>query len=446
MNRAQFLKKWHSPPKSWVLDLNTELVPNYGLCSVTHPWEGFRLRINCRFRDDSYYPVIEEQCASARLGRRRIGDVEAELLTELDAALSRHTQHNRSVFDSVRQPSDKPVLAVLCGAGFSAAFGLPVTRGLKECVAERCSDPLLDHSHFDYGNMFAEAVAEFPLREFLAPDPTIRDFEYLLTLWPGYREQLNAMNPRNAIRHDQFYKATLVRVACHPFVRSWEASRSPAYAERRDLLSEWLRSATCSHDVRFITFNYDVVLEQLCLHSGFRFEYLERQSDADTCAPSIPLRKLHGSINWQEYDGECSSSNARMWHLYSRMGRSVYAFPEVERCRYGASGKIPVLIPPAADKKYDELFQILWTIASREIQTASRILIVGYSFPPIDAFATNTLAQILREKPDRCLYVCRNADVLNINRLTGIPCDQIINAPWEIEHFYRILQHPFPDG
>jgi hypothetical protein len=58
----------------------------------------------------------------------------------------------------------------------------------------------------------------------------------------------------------------------------------------------------------------------------------------------------------------------------------------------------PILITPVRQKKYDiyrSTIQSLWTQALRELEAASRVVVIGYSFPPTDTRALDLFRSLL---------------------------------------------------
>ena len=173
----------------------------------------------------------------------------------------------------------------------------------------------------------------------------------------------------------------------------------------------------------FITFNYDLVLEEafqlfkipfrydglpepyegLLRAMGFGFDLIyhdlpntfvtdSKQNDA------VSLIKLHGSINWA-VDYTKKNGKPKEFHIYSSYTDSL-AHDIRESSDTFVQDKELVLIPPVWDKGTthgeNPLFR-MWSQAIKKLRTATRIIVIGYSLPPTDAHFRYLLAAGLQE-------------------------------------------------
>jgi hypothetical protein len=127
--------------------------------------------------------------------------------------------------------------------------------------------------------------------------------------------------------------------------------------------------------------------------------------------------------------------------LIYRSGRQfIYAFPEVGRCPDGASGEMPVIIPPLAGKSYRGVYEWVWTFAAHDLSVADKVLFVGYSFPSLDAFAEFHLARILRKRDKPVTYILPRGPALNrVKVLLNEIEVTFIPTKWQVRHFEKIL-------
>ncbi len=154
----------------------------------------------------------------------------------------------------------------------------------------------------------------------------------------------------------------------------------------------------------------------------------------------VPIRKLHGSINWQSYAGEATSQKVKMDLLYKTAQRCIYAFPDVTICPYGSSGEMPVLVPPTASKEYRGVYEWMWAYAGLDIPAADKLAIVGYSFPLLDVFAERHLLPMLRERSGSLLYVLPKCPALDrVRDLLRERDVTFVEEKWRIEHFDGLL-------
>lgn len=429
MTIHDFLEKWHHPGgQDWpeVEQFNITLRPDFS--NRSRPTSAIGFRIECTVCV-GIYPRIHETVRCPAIQQQRSEDAVEDLLDQLHKALSQRFQEVKRAAAQRAKP-EKPVLAVIAGAGFSAGFGLPVTAGLKELAARPCDEP---ESHLH--ELHRHDLERYPLNEYLRDGGSIDDFEVLLTIWEGYRHQLGQVDERREVRHDQCYRRFIEQVCCHLYRLSWAVRDCDSHVQRFGQLADWLKEAKRRYDVRFVTFNYDVILEMLCREAGFAFTY-DQASDPIV----IPIRKLHGSVNWQEFNGEISSPNAEMTLLHRSGDQWIYAYPQVDRCPYGASGEMPVVIPPMASKSYRGLYEWIWSFAAYDLSLADKVLIVGYSFPPLDAFAEHHLIRAIKDGSKSLTYVLPDAQAQGrIRNLLREKTPDFINQKWEVDHFRSVL-------
>ena len=151
----------------------------------------------------------------------------------------------------------------------------------------------------------------------------------------------------------------------------------------------------------FITFNYDVALEQALTYYDIPVDY--GLPDVKTEQGAIPVLKLHGSLNWSTCPG-CARIRVLgvpeylQRHILRTTGHREVRLPisrslhEVSCC-VGALRDEPVIIPPSWKKaRYYDSLSAVWTRAARELAEADNIAIVGFSMPPADTFFRDLFA------------------------------------------------------
>ena len=145
-----------------------------------------------------------------------------------------------------------------------------------------------------------------------------------------------------------------------------------------------------------ITFNYDLTVETALRSLRVDFSYgLKKPSQAslgpggpdlgvlpDDVAPeTVPrILKLHGSVNW------------------AMVGESA---PQLTFCGSYRDIRdrdlVPALAPPTWRKGFDGQLSDVWEAAVRSLETATRIVILGYSIPQTDLHFKYLLAAGLQE-------------------------------------------------
>jgi hypothetical protein len=137
----------------------------------------------------------------------------------------------------------------------------------------------------------------------------------------------------------------------------------------------------------FITFNYDLVLEDALNAVGVGVDYgVERSRLAPQGVLAAPHRrtvqvlKLHGSVNWVQGGPK---------------GEAMAAYDSYESVR--GLQKPPVLVPPTWRKDFSGHFADVWNVALGAIRGATRLCIIGFSLPETDVHFRYLLAAGLQE-------------------------------------------------
>jgi hypothetical protein len=125
---------------------------------------------------------------------------------------------------------------------------------------------------------------------------------------------------------------------------------------------------------------------------------------------TFTLLKLHGSRSWV-YSGRSSFYGETMYDTGTTRGWS----PDAHDPRpWLSEDKVPFIVPPTAGKTgfFDnETVRSEWRRAYASLRTATRMFIVGYSFPPTDSLVRflvqqglNLSAEIIVVNPERDVF------------------------------------------
>ncbi len=199
----------------------------------------------------------------------------------------------------------------------------------------------------------------------------------------------------------------------------------------RFILSE-LNRLELPTDLTVITFNYDLLienaLEEIALNgrpNAFTFPNCYRLSDfvsspGTTGQPSfeatdnpydgVGILKLHGSMNWQSRHTSATPRPSALFHpnreLHIINSRHISRSLTWRRNRRTVYMK-PIIVPPTSGKRgmMHSSMGSLWSQAASKLQTADRIVIAGYSCPPLDLEARILLSENLRMNSDKKVYV-----------------------------------------
>jgi len=161
-------------------------------------------------------------------------------------------------------------------------------------------------------------------------------------------------------------------------------------------LIKWLgEEAVPKHTIAVITFNYDLACDFALYKHGFYVDYaLGEKVDRKT----LPLLKLHGSLNWA-YCPELEK--VVPWTMQAHFSKYHWNFlddiqsvllrmmPHLKDFKYEDKTVIPepVLVPPTWNKsEHHRNLSAVWARAAAELSEAENIFIIGYSLPETDAF------------------------------------------------------------
>ena len=172
------------------------------------------------------------------------------------------------------------------------------------------------------------------------------------------------------------------------------------------------------NDVAFISFNYDILIDNalLKLYPSFDLDYgleftnFRRQDDWHRPNPhrAVSLYKVHGSLNWL-YCPSCKSltltpKEKAICKLIFDPGSCVCA-----NCRTVAA---PIVIPPSYFKVLSNYhLQTVWHQAEQCVARSAKWIFCGYSFPDADIHVKYLLKRTqLLSSLVRHVYVFNNHD------------------------------------
>ncbi len=199
----------------------------------------------------------------------------------------------------------------------------------------------------------------------------------------------------------------------------------------RFLLNE-LKTAETPDNLSVITFNYDLMVEraldEIASNNGeeiFQLPGCYRLKDITSTTKingqpqfsnggnlheGVEVLKLHGSMNWLSVhtsdepmprtlfapnrEIHVADSPNISWNLnWKRNKRKMYMKP--------------IIVPPVSGKRgmMHKGFDRLWDLAGERLRNADRIVVAGYSCPPLDIEARMLLSESLRKNDSKKLYV-----------------------------------------
>ena len=163
------------------------------------------------------------------------------------------------------------------------------------------------------------------------------------------------------------------------------------------MVGVWGETPTAFKDNTFITFNYDLLLEEALQKWEIPFRYdglheidvvmyqksAKKLEDNANLKNAVSLLKLHGSVNW-------SLAPIPMpfpMHNSTKPIQIYRNFRDVPIHSSRAAQEL-LLAPPVWDKgtaRIGHPLSGIWSNAIRKLQTATRIIVIGYSLPLADA-------------------------------------------------------------
>lgn len=138
-------------------------------------------------------------------------------------------------------------------------------------------------------------------------------------------------------------------------------------------------------------------------------------------ASTFHLLKLHGSLDWYWEQGDQSGATIARVPLKGVFGAPVFA-PTAGTPRHAwIPGRVPFIVPPAAAKSayyHNPFTKSLWQYAAQVLQSASQVMLIGFSLPLTDLIFTGAFTESLN--PDATIgIVDRNVDAV-VGRLNEL--------------------------
>lgn len=171
----------------------------------------------------------------------------------------------------------------------------------------------------------------------------------------------------------------------------------------------------------FVTLNYDTLLEDGLAELGVPFSYAlspdkvdyGESAKASTAEDQLLVLKLHGSVNWTTQPPK-GVGKPRL--------RVVGSYDDLRN-----QSSIPEIVPPTWRKVFSSDLADVWDAAVERIQTATRIIVIGFSMPDTDTHFKFLLSAGLRENislreivfvnPDEALLKARAESVFRQEHL-----------------------------
>ena len=178
-------------------------------------------------------------------------------------------------------------------------------------------------------------------------------------------------------------------------------------------------------DLPDIDLDYGVEFGKL-VAKGWRGKGLTARWRKPRPARSVPLYKLHGSLNWL-YCSRCTA-------LIMLPKRFPLVVPIENNCPCGGTSLAPIIVPPTFFKLMSNVqLQQIWRHAERALLSARRIVFCGYSLPDADLHVKYLLkrAELNRRGTQPEVYI--------VNDHNGKTC---VDLKGEMDRYLRLWRDP----
>lgn len=292
-----------------------------------------------------------------------------------------------------------PTSIFLLGAGASKAAGAPLMADFLNVARNLRRFGLPTEFHAAFDKVF-EAMAKLQA----VHSKAALDFNNVESLFSALEvsKTLGKLPGFTAMDIDDVIEAlktvivvTLERTISFPY-SDYTLHTPHPYAEFVRLLALLRLEARPSHRVVLLTFNYDICIDFALYNEGIEVHYGLDGTSGD--GASVPLLKLHGSLNWTEDSkskavvpwtlGDYLSTRSvltasRLKSLFVPIGSHLSEFKQNGATVTG----VPVIVAPTFNKgDSHRTLSRVWQVAAEELGKADNIFIIGYSFPDTDKF------------------------------------------------------------
>ena len=270
----------------------------------------------------------------------------------------------------------------ILGAGFSVAAGLPLTNKLLPLIHQQASkmqygdekwgqaERLLNKLRYYYPNIQIthEKIQSGYYNDYI-------DIEEFLSLASAHSSFLHPSD--KLTQHGSYFIS---------FCKKWLGEI--ILREQNDLLSripnfyhEFIKGLNSS---LILTFNWDTIVETLLEQNLIKYRYQLNTEDYDNRKKSIPLIKMHGSVDWfsnrkiSKKDHELKTQ--KLGNEYKEIAKAIGNPKE-----FYNNMNYPWIVLP----NYDKITQLknygtIWEQPGRYLNDNLEVIIIGYSLRPDD--------------------------------------------------------------
>ncbi|MGI9250176.1 MAG: hypothetical protein ACR2PR_03135 [Pseudohongiellaceae bacterium] len=298
------------------------------------------------------------------------------------------------------------------------------------------------------------------------------DLEYILT--KVYTDVNVLHSSRTTIKSREDLLRNLIKLLNTRLAKTTNALKTKRTSGIGKIISWYLKHGFKPEDICIITFNYDLHIEKTLLllndqkqhhkHEGkiLNFPYLYNLKDKPVVLRSqeksikkfpkasystrcISLLKLHGSLNWFSLH---TSSNPSIKALFNtKRNIRIKQSKDVNVVIHSPKSKqakdiFPVIIPPIIGKGavIPKQMARLWPLAENWLDTATEVIVFGYSFPVTDSEGVHMLENTIGQS-QHCRHIFSiNPDPSVITRMGMIPKRKPVTLFPNINSFMNFLK------
>jgi hypothetical protein len=293
-------------------------------------------------------------------------------------------------------------IVLFLGAGFSAAFDLPVMNDFLSFADS--SQKLSDEEKGFIGRIVLDARRA---NSFLQSSPTnLEDILSFSVMADRLSRNGNSPESQNYKIKSILQKLFTQVVTVNNFWERYDSFKTFLSCDPRD---------NSKYNLSIVTTNYDLSIEcaltrqQLKTNPGFMMiqdevnsNRLQVRNNFYTNNYGIPVYKLHGSVNWFEI-----ADNENSFTVEGRIVAVVGNFEDhgEKSLPYACVKEYvnptpPIIVPPSFLKPdLSGPLSDIWKGASEKLRTANILVFIGYSFPLTDTDMMYFLASSLTDNP-----------------------------------------------
>lgn len=273
----------------------------------------------------------------------------------------------------------------IIGAGFSYPAGLPLTNQLLSLIHHRAR--LMKYGEHRWGQaqrLMNELKYYYPLDKFThkkISDGNFNDKIDIEEFLSYVHSESNCLHPSDMLTEHGSYFVSFCKRWLGEIIYS---KQNEIFKSMPDYFNDFVLNIQNSI---ILCFNWDTLLEHQFDRNDIKYRYQFHSDNYEQRLESIPLIKLHGSIDWFTNNRNAiDSKSLRLEALGSEfvsISRGVGNLQE-----YYNSMKYPWIVIPTFDKLGQiRVYGQIWETPTRYLDDDLEVIVIGYSMRPDDYHA-----------------------------------------------------------